>query len=171
MEAFREMHVSPAKHSYAWLTKKVWLPDRHTHTRTDRRRTKWSLCAAMLRRRHKNSSICLHGNGFKEQESQEFFYVIFVQFIVIVEIVIILIKLYAWICGCPSKSAKKWNILILCIPTQYDHVYSYNGNAILKYQLLIFFIKMSIFYKIKEKNQFLLDSWIKRKLKLGYFAM
>ena len=30
-------------------TKKVWLPDR----RTDRRRTKWSLCAAMLRRRHK----------------------------------------------------------------------------------------------------------------------
>ena len=31
-------------------TKKVWLPDR----RTDRCRTKWSLCAAMLRRRHKN---------------------------------------------------------------------------------------------------------------------
>ena len=32
-------------------TKIVWLPD----GRTDRRRTKWSLCAAMLRRRHKNS--------------------------------------------------------------------------------------------------------------------
>ena len=29
-------------------TKKVWLLDRQT----DRRRTKWSLCAAMLRRRH-----------------------------------------------------------------------------------------------------------------------
>ena len=36
--------------------KKVWLSDRQTHARThahtDRRRTKWSLCAAMLRRRH-----------------------------------------------------------------------------------------------------------------------
>ena len=30
------MHVSPAKHSYAWLPKKVWLPDRHKHGRTDR---------------------------------------------------------------------------------------------------------------------------------------
>ena len=26
--AFPGMHVSPAKHSYAWLPKKVWLPDR-----------------------------------------------------------------------------------------------------------------------------------------------
>ena len=38
--------------------KKVWLSDRQTdartHAHTDRRRTKWSLCAAMLRRRHKN---------------------------------------------------------------------------------------------------------------------
>ena len=33
--------------------KKVWLPDRQTHAHTDRRRTKWSLCAAMLCRRHK----------------------------------------------------------------------------------------------------------------------
>ena len=33
--------------------KKVWLPDRQTHAHTDRRRTKWSPCAAMLRRRHK----------------------------------------------------------------------------------------------------------------------
>ena len=45
--AFREMHVSPTKHSYAWLPRKC-------DYRTDRQRTKWSLCAAMLRRRHKN---------------------------------------------------------------------------------------------------------------------
>ena len=36
--------------------KKVWLPDRQTHAHTDRRRTKWSLCAAMLRRRHNNKN-------------------------------------------------------------------------------------------------------------------
>ena len=30
----------------------MWLSDRQTHAHTDRRRTKWSLCAAMLRRRH-----------------------------------------------------------------------------------------------------------------------
>ena len=30
--------------------------DRHTHT--DRRRTKWSLCAAMLRRRHNKRDSC-----------------------------------------------------------------------------------------------------------------
>ena len=39
-------------------TKKVWLPDR----RTDRRQTKWSLCAAMLRRRHKNTFVDAHEN-------------------------------------------------------------------------------------------------------------
>ena len=33
---------------------KVWLVDTRTDRRTDRRRTKWSLCAAMLRRRYKN---------------------------------------------------------------------------------------------------------------------
>ena len=49
--AFRGMHVSPAKHSYAWLPRKC---DCRTDGRTDGRRTKWSLCAAMLRRRHKN---------------------------------------------------------------------------------------------------------------------
>ena len=46
--AFRGMHVSPAKHSYASAT------DGRTDGQTDRRRTKWSLCVAMLRRRHKN---------------------------------------------------------------------------------------------------------------------
>ena len=68
--ATRGMHVSPAKHSYAWLRRKCdrqtdrqtdWQTDGHTdrqtdrrtHGQTDRRRTKWSLCAAMLRRRHK----------------------------------------------------------------------------------------------------------------------
>ena len=57
--AFRGMHVSPAKHSYAWLPRKRdYGTDARTHRQTDgridRRRTKWSLCAAMLRRRHKN---------------------------------------------------------------------------------------------------------------------
>ena len=50
--AFWGMHVSPVKHSSAWLPRKC---DYRTDTRTDRRRTKWSLCAAMLRRRHKNT--------------------------------------------------------------------------------------------------------------------
>ena len=49
------MHVSPAKHSYAWLPRKcVYRTD--AHTQTDRQtdgRTEWSLCAAMPRRRHK----------------------------------------------------------------------------------------------------------------------
>ena len=62
--AFWGMHVSPAKHSYALLPRKSdYRTDRHMNTRThtDRRRTKWSLCAAMLRRRHKNiTSSYLH---------------------------------------------------------------------------------------------------------------
>ena len=34
--AFRGMHVSPAKHSYAWLSRKCdYRTDRHTHTQTD----------------------------------------------------------------------------------------------------------------------------------------
>ena len=34
--AFRGMHVSPAKHSYAWLSRKFdYWTDRHTHTQTD----------------------------------------------------------------------------------------------------------------------------------------
>ena len=41
------MHVSPAKHSYVSVT----------DGQTDRRRTKWSLCVAMLRRRHKNQIL------------------------------------------------------------------------------------------------------------------
>ena len=39
---------------------KVWLPD----TQTDRCRTKWSLCDAMLRRRHKKD-VKLQGQGQK----------------------------------------------------------------------------------------------------------
>ena len=50
--AFRGMHVSPAKHSYAWLRRK-------RDYRTDRR-TKWSLCTAMLRRRHNYPSKRFH---------------------------------------------------------------------------------------------------------------
>ena len=45
------MHVSPAKHSYTSVT------DGRTDRQTDGRRTKWSLCVAMLRRRHKNWNL------------------------------------------------------------------------------------------------------------------
>ena len=61
--AFRGMHdiVSPAKHSYAWLPRKCdYWTDAWTDRQTDRRRTKWSLCAAMLRRRQKNENGPLH---------------------------------------------------------------------------------------------------------------
>ena len=72
--AFRGMHVLPAKHSYAWLPRKCdYLTDRRTDRKTeagqsdpyvplcyagdpDRRRTKWSLCAAILRRDTKTDS-------------------------------------------------------------------------------------------------------------------
>ena len=55
--AFRGIHVSPAKHSFARLPRKCdYWTDRHTDGWTDRqrdrRRKKLSLCAAMLRRRH-----------------------------------------------------------------------------------------------------------------------
>ena len=58
--AFRGMQLSPAKHSYAWLPRKcAYRTDTQTGRQTDGqtagRRTKSSLCAAMLRRRHKNS--------------------------------------------------------------------------------------------------------------------
>ena len=46
------MHVSPEKHSYVWLPRKC---DYRRDGRTDRRRTKWSLCATLLHRRHKNN--------------------------------------------------------------------------------------------------------------------
>ena len=64
--AFRGMHVSPAKHSFAWLPRKFdyWTDrrtdghtDRQTDRRTDIRRTKWSPCATMLRRRHKKRKV------------------------------------------------------------------------------------------------------------------
>ena len=49
----RAMHMSPAKHSYAWLPRKCdYRTDACMDRRTDWRRTKWSLCAAMLRRWH-----------------------------------------------------------------------------------------------------------------------
>ena len=47
------MHVSPTKHSYAVLPK-MWLPDRRTDRQTP---DKWSLCAAMLRRRHTKKKL------------------------------------------------------------------------------------------------------------------
>ena len=49
------MHVSHVKHSYAWLPRKCdYWTDTHKDGRTDRRRTKWSLCTAILCRQHKN---------------------------------------------------------------------------------------------------------------------
>ena len=47
--AFRGMHVSPAKHSSTSVT------DGRMDRQADRRRTKSTLCVAMLLRRHKNS--------------------------------------------------------------------------------------------------------------------
>ena len=51
--AFRWMHVSPTKHSYAWPPRKCDYKDRQTdrqtHWQTGRRRTKWSIYAVMLR--------------------------------------------------------------------------------------------------------------------------
>ena len=59
--ALRGMHVSPAKHS---STKnqdyQESVTTRQTDRRTDRRWTKWSLCAAILRRWHKNQSWPVH---------------------------------------------------------------------------------------------------------------
>ena len=53
MAAFRGMHASPAKHSSAWLPRKCdYRTYRQTDGQTDRRQTKWSLCAATLCRQH-----------------------------------------------------------------------------------------------------------------------
>ena len=52
MATFWGMHVSPAKHSYAWLPRECYY---RTDALTDRCWTKWSLCAAMLRRWHNKS--------------------------------------------------------------------------------------------------------------------
>ena len=54
--AFRGMHVSLAKHSYAWLPRKC---DYRTEARTDRRQTKLSLWSALLRRWYKKHSTTL----------------------------------------------------------------------------------------------------------------
>ena len=62
----RGMHVSPAKHSSASMT------DGQTDRRTDGRRTKWSLCFAMLRRRHKN-------HIFSTSESKYLYYKVFLR--------------------------------------------------------------------------------------------
>ena len=62
--AFRGMHVSPAKHSYAWLPRKC---DYQTDRRTDRPGTKRSLCSAMLHRRHNKLKFKLdNGSMFCE---------------------------------------------------------------------------------------------------------
>ena len=62
--AFRGIHVSLVKHSYAWIPRKsdyqsvtttVWLSK--CDCRTDRPRTKQSLCAAMLRSRYNHISV------------------------------------------------------------------------------------------------------------------
>ena len=53
--AFWGMHVSPAKHSFGKcdIGKCDRQTDRQTDGQTDGRRTEWSLCVAMLCRRHK----------------------------------------------------------------------------------------------------------------------
>ena len=51
-----QVSVSPAKHSFAWLPREsvtTGQTDRQADRQTpDKRRTKWSLCAAIYRRRH-----------------------------------------------------------------------------------------------------------------------
>ena len=55
--AFRGMHVSPAKHSYAWLPIKC---DYRTDTQTDTQTPdKLSLCSTMLRMRHRKDAIVM----------------------------------------------------------------------------------------------------------------
>ena len=56
--AFRGIHVSPAKHSSGSVIdgRTDRQTDGQTDRQTDRRRTKWSLCVAMLRRLHKNDN-------------------------------------------------------------------------------------------------------------------
>ena len=49
--AFPGMHVSPAKHSYAWLPRKC---DYRTDRQTDTRQSDPYTSAAMLRMRHNN---------------------------------------------------------------------------------------------------------------------
>ena len=57
--AFQGMDMSPAKHSFVWPPRKCdYRTDTQTDGQTDIRRTKWSLCAAMLRRQHKNDTFC-----------------------------------------------------------------------------------------------------------------
>ena len=55
--AFQGMHVSHAKHNYVWLPRKC-------DYRTDRRRTKWSLYAAMLCRQHNKECMCRLRNSY-----------------------------------------------------------------------------------------------------------
>ena len=54
--AFQVMHVSPTNYSDGWQPRKC---DYRTYTdkRTDRRWTKWSLCAVLLRRRQKKTRM------------------------------------------------------------------------------------------------------------------
>ena len=54
--AFPGMQVSPAKHSYVWLLRKC---EYWTDRQTDRRRTKWSLCADTLPRQHKKDKVTM----------------------------------------------------------------------------------------------------------------
>ena len=63
--AFLGMHVSPAKHSFGKCDRRTdrrtdWRTARRIDRQTDRRRTKWSLCVAMHRRRHKNGHLLTH---------------------------------------------------------------------------------------------------------------
>ena len=51
--AFQGMHVSPAKHNFGKCDRRTdRQTDGRTDGQTDGRRTKWSLCVAMLQRRH-----------------------------------------------------------------------------------------------------------------------
>ena len=75
MAAFRGMHVSSMKHSYARLLKSVIIgqTDRQKNRQTDSRRTKWYISAAMLRRWHNKDdyAVVCHIKNTDKGETNE----------------------------------------------------------------------------------------------------
>ena len=79
------MHVSPAKHSYGMRDYQESVTTGQTDRRTDRRRTKWSLCAAMLRRRHNKLSFQYKYNNHENRLVYvPFYYTVLLHFYILI---------------------------------------------------------------------------------------
>ena len=84
--AFRGMHVSPAKHTVAMREyHQESVTTGQTDGQTDRPRTEWSLCAAMLRRRHNDLNItwcpsCWYTCRYQQDEDQVIIILILISF-------------------------------------------------------------------------------------------